>query len=339
MENFRIRKLLVFYYLEDNTIMISEPKEMNSGTPQGVFLKRQMVLKQDGTGLPLAPTDFVVGLDCGIYGRTIRIYDCDQFTREFFENMGYLKQRDSKSPEDNFTKNLKHAPLKKDTEMKDFLEKSLGGGKVASQKQFLDNDRKVLRFFTKCDDMPYVIHYYLADDTVEIREVHHANDGRGSFAQLLKRQKLPKSFAANYLARTSLETTTSPAMKFSLEVSSMHSEGSSESKEWMISLRTIKGEVLEYFDLGGVEFPRPRDPKPMQIPPHNGFGDEVDSLGYVYKLLPDKPKRDFFKYVDNDKKVLRFTARFNTRVPEDLDRRFIIAFFLSDDTISIFEPA
>mmetsp|Transcript_21374 Transcript_21374/g.20520 ORF Transcript_21374/g.20520 Transcript_21374/m.20520 type:complete len:89 (-) Transcript_21374:1002-1268(-) len=88
MENFRIRKLLVFYYLEDNTIMISEPKEMNSGTPQGVFLKRQMVLKQDGTGLPLAPTDFVVGLDCGIYGRTIRIYDCDQFTREFFENMG-----------------------------------------------------------------------------------------------------------------------------------------------------------------------------------------------------------------------------------------------------------
>jgi len=28
--------------------------------------------------------------------------------------------------------------------------------------------------------------------------------------------------------------------------------------------------------------------------------------------------------VDNDKKVLRYTARFNTRVPEDVDRRFII---------------
>jgi len=37
--------------------------------------------------------------------------------------------------------------------------------------------------------------------------------------------------------------------------------------------------------------------------------------------------------------VLRFTARFNTRIPEDVDRRFIISFFLSDDTISIFEPA
>jgi hypothetical protein len=35
---------------------------------------------------------------------------------------------------------------------------------------------------------------------------------------------------------------------------------------------------------------------------------------------------------------LRYTAKFNTRVPEDVDRRFIISFFLADDTISIFEP-
>ena len=37
----------------------------------------------------------------------------------------------------------------------------------------------------------------MADDTVEIREVHHANDGRDSFALLLKRQKLPQSFNVN----------------------------------------------------------------------------------------------------------------------------------------------
>jgi hypothetical protein len=52
--------------------------------------------------------------------------------------------------------------------MKEFLEKKLGGGRVASQKQFLDNDRKVLRFYTKAEDYPYIINYYLADDTVEI---------------------------------------------------------------------------------------------------------------------------------------------------------------------------
>jgi len=71
------------------------------------------------------------------------------------------------------------------------MEKALGGGKVPSQKQFLDNDRKVLRFFCDSEDLPYVVHYYLADDTIEIREVHHPNDGRDSFALLLRRQKLP----------------------------------------------------------------------------------------------------------------------------------------------------
>jgi len=35
------------------------------------------------------------------------------------------------------------------------------------------------------------------------------------------------------------------------------------------------------------------------IPPYNGFGDENDSLGYVYRLIPKPPKKDFFKWVDN----------------------------------------
>ena len=64
--------------------MITEPKQVNSGTPQGAFLKRQTVIKQDGSKQPFEPTDFRVGLDIGICGRSIRIYDCDEYTREFF---------------------------------------------------------------------------------------------------------------------------------------------------------------------------------------------------------------------------------------------------------------
>ena len=67
------------------------------------------------------------------------------------------------------------------------MEKSLGGGRVPSQKQFLDNDRKVLRFFCVSEDLPFVVNYFLADDTIEIREVHHPNDGRDSFPVLLRR--------------------------------------------------------------------------------------------------------------------------------------------------------
>jgi len=71
--------------------------------------------------------------------------------------------------------------------MMNFLEHSLGGGKVPSQKQFLDNDRKVLRFNVHCEGHPYIVHYYLADDTIDIREVHFPNNGKDNFPLLLKR--------------------------------------------------------------------------------------------------------------------------------------------------------
>lgn len=44
-------------------------------------------------------------------------------------------------PDDSFAQSQIPQPLKKDKELMEFLEKKLGGGKVASQKQFLDFDR------------------------------------------------------------------------------------------------------------------------------------------------------------------------------------------------------
>ena len=85
LENYRIRKLTIYYFLEDRSILITEPKEVNSGTMQGAFLKRQMVLKQDGSQMPFEPTDFRVGLDIGLCGRSIRVYDADDYTRGFFK--------------------------------------------------------------------------------------------------------------------------------------------------------------------------------------------------------------------------------------------------------------
>lgn len=39
---------------------------------------------------------------------------------------------------------------------------------------------------------PYVLHYFLVDDSIEIREVHKPNDGHDPFPVLLRRQRLPK---------------------------------------------------------------------------------------------------------------------------------------------------
>jgi hypothetical protein len=193
-ENYKIRKLIILYHLEDHSIMISEPRQVNSGTPQGVFLKRQMVLKQDGSGLPMLPNDFRIGLDVGILGRSVRIYDCDQYTREFFETQGIYQGEPQSVPIDSYAEKQIPKPILRDPSLKEYMEKSLGGGRVKCQKQFLDNDRRVLRFFARFDDLPFIIHYFLADDTVEIREVHHPNDGRDNFALLMKRQRLPVDF-------------------------------------------------------------------------------------------------------------------------------------------------
>lgn len=183
-------------------------------------------------------------------------------------------------------------------------------------------------------------HYFLADDTVEIREVHFANDGRDSFSVYLRRQKLPETFAVNQ-----------PGQQFIgdryLTCDEIDFEKDLVAYGRVFKIKGVDKFTQDFFlenyrkhmPLSDIEQPRPRNPVVVQVPPHNGFGDEVDSLGYVYDLIPKKPKIDFFKYVDNDKKILRYTARFNTKVPEDVDRKFIISFYLADDTISIFEPA
>merc|ERR1719446_1891570 len=39
-ETYRARKVVILYYVTDHTLEIIEPKQMNSGIPQGCFLKR-----------------------------------------------------------------------------------------------------------------------------------------------------------------------------------------------------------------------------------------------------------------------------------------------------------
>jgi intein/homing endonuclease len=98
------------------------------------------------------------------------------YTREYFNGIGIEQGSKLDVPVDCFhnTSRIKENPVK-DNSMKDYLEHRLGGGRVAPQKQFLENDRKVLKFNAKYDSLKYIIHYFLADDTVEVREMHSNN--------------------------------------------------------------------------------------------------------------------------------------------------------------------
>lgn len=79
IETNRIRRCVLFFYLEDDSIHIAEPRIQNSGIPQGVFIKRHRVAKPDGTFYSI--NDLRVGADLPIYGRCFHLVDCDDFTR------------------------------------------------------------------------------------------------------------------------------------------------------------------------------------------------------------------------------------------------------------------
>merc|ERR1712196_171561 len=78
-------------------------------------------------------------------------------------------------------------------------------------------------------------------------------------------------------------------------------------------------------------------PKPP-TPPYTGYGSLDNSMSSVLHLIPKVPRRDFHKLYNNDGKILRFTAKFASLKAEDVDRRFVLNFYLFDDTLAIHEP-
>lgn len=203
-ENSRNRKVKVLFYLEDNSVSINEEKFENSGIPQGKFLKREKYVQENGKFL--TAYDFRLGQAITLYGRSIYLYNCDDYTREFYEKAGQPQGPAEPYQDDQWTSTVtnKWVP-KKDAQMKEYLEKKLGGGKVNSEKQFLENDRKVLKFFARFEGAPFIVHYFLADDTIEVREVSLPNSGKDPFPVTFRRQKLAKNFALNQPGQTYAE--------------------------------------------------------------------------------------------------------------------------------------
>ncbi|XP_065771772.1 EF-hand domain-containing family member C2 isoform X3 [Muntiacus reevesi] len=80
-----------------------------------------------------------------------------------------------------------------------------------------------------------------------------------------------------------------------------------------------------------------------KFPPYTGFGSEEDSLRSCIGLMPTPHQRNFKKFMEFDSygnisNTLRFFAKLITHKCADVERMFVISYFLSDDTISVFEP-
>lgn len=165
----------------------------NAGIPQGTVIKRHKIPKpapHDDEYYTVE--DLNVGNEIVLYSRHFKLTDCDQFTANFLKKMGVDIGQPLQIPDDPYMNHRKALdesmqPLRP-YEKKDTL------------KQFLDHDRHVLRF--DClwndtgamfgDNRDMVLHYFLADDTIEIREKIPPNSGRDATSVFLRRGKLPK---------------------------------------------------------------------------------------------------------------------------------------------------
>eukprot|EP00658_Telonema_sp_P-2_P067163 TRINITY_DN560_c0_g1_i2.p1 TRINITY_DN560_c0_g1~~TRINITY_DN560_c0_g1_i2.p1 ORF type:complete len:575 (+),score=183.58 TRINITY_DN560_c0_g1_i2:98-1822(+) len=358
LENFRVRKVTLLYYLEDNTIQVNEPEQRNSGIMQGgklAFLRRHAIPKGGGEFFSVA--DFSLGSDVTFYGRTFRVVDCDEFTATFLQQNGFEIGTPEEYPYNPFDvhytatkereKMTRGASSVKTDELIHWTEAMLGRPTNLIQEdklsQFLEYDRKVLRWFARDEELNpklygmvlhYTIHYYLSDDTIEVVEKRAPNSGRDPWSRLLARQKLPIDYtkpgrrefysAADFKIGDCINVYGRRLLLCDCD------EFTTAFMEFNFGLKKTDPIRIEMND--GV------DPPKSQLPHYSGFGSEEDSLGSFYHLVPKKPKENWAKFLQNDKKNLRFLAMLETGHPEDGNRLFIVTYELSNDAINVYEP-
>ncbi|XP_073214994.1 EF-hand domain-containing family member C2 isoform X3 [Lepidochelys kempii] len=192
-ELYRIRHCKIYFYLEDDTIQVVEPQVKNSGIPQGTIVRRHRI--------PLPPPNedqfytvdyFNINTEVIFYAQRYKIVDCDQFTKNFLRKLGVRLNPPAYHPEDPYTRARQ--------KIADSMKPLRPYERFDTLRQFLEYDGHVLRFYCMWDDTEsmfgdpreLILHYFLADDTIEIKEVIPVNSGRDAVPLFLNRKKLPK---------------------------------------------------------------------------------------------------------------------------------------------------
>ena len=403
----RVRHVSIIFYCNDNTLEILEPKRENSGLAQGPFLKRHKVPKGKTSvggasgGSPrkrgyVALADLFVGAQVDVYGRTMHIVDANGPTREALARMGRPQADAIAFPADNYEDRVQAQREAgrggmpgvnygtKVTEIKKYCESV--AGRFYSDKplgSFLENDRKVLRFYCMWDDTGrefgsrhrYIVHFFLTDDTAEVREQYGANSGTDPWPMLVKRGKLPKNFVnamadgplSQPLARAGspnqLEDAAAAAGSAPPTLASPTKTARGVGEYYTASDIRIGGTIgvwgrpllvtgcdeatKRYYmatfgrseaDMATITVEEPaKIVRKRPIPPPTGYGSESDSLQSFYRLVPKQPKKDLEKMQRLAQKVLRYGARLDTVRPEDAGRKFTISYVLAVDEVSVFE--
>eukprot|EP00397_Hematodinium_sp_SG-2012_P007020 GEMP01007060.1.p1 GENE.GEMP01007060.1~~GEMP01007060.1.p1 ORF type:complete len:604 (+),score=116.03 GEMP01007060.1:114-1925(+) len=338
-ENSRLRQCTLMYFMEDGTLKVREPKLANSGLPHGVLVKRHRVPHPDGGFFE--PRHFKLGTSVVIYCRAFQLVDCDSFTRWYFTTSKIDLGTANKMPEDAFVRKKRDEELQKLENIplaviksKEYTELCYGASrKNAKLKQYMENDRKVLRFYASWDDPTFygarnffIVHYFLADDTLEVRQQQELNQYSVPCPVFSSRKLVPK-------ARSEMMAT--PGMDESV-------------LNWITPKDLILGTALpvcgrELFLYDCDDFTKDfykkwLDVNQISIP---GYNDELKPQKWRnQEEVPECPKRDVLddlweEHLESGDQAMRFEATNTHR--QDADRRFIVMFYLTNSTMAVFE--
>ncbi|KAJ3214155.1 EF-hand domain-containing member C2 [Dinochytrium kinnereticum] len=336
-EQYRVRKVNIYFYLEDDTIHVSEPKTPNSGIPQGTLIRRHRIPKsENGSGQHYIVKDLNVDKEVTFYSRTFKIVGCDDFTREFLAHLRISVPKNDTFPQDPYEAHR--------NEMLARMKPTRPSQPKSSLKKFLENDRRVLRFYCVWDDTNsvfgdvrhMVVHYYLSDDTIEIRESIPANSGRETNTLFLRRCRLPKHKSRAFYGQSS-ENPDDYFSERDLTIGSvLHLYGRPfvicDCDEFTKDYYREKY-GLEDFDPVRIE---DYEEEPLEEPPIPASSQAPTAQ----PLIPSNaaPKKDFKKLMMYDGVCLRYSGVLKSLKQVDRDRKFVISLYLADDTISVFEP-
>lgn len=356
IEEKRIHSCEVYFYVEDGTMGIIQTKQENSGIFQGQFLRRGRVSKPDSSCF-YEIGDLKIGSELLIYNRIFRIVSCNKSTRDYVMECHGWDEDDVKTlplPRDQFAESNKAKMdresgvpgvdrKRKTNDLKQVMESILGKASSMSDRgMFLECGTDALCFHVLWDDRErlygdiqyFRLVYYLADNTVEIMRANAAkSDGMDSFNKLLKRSKLPKN---GQVSDTDCYTWNDLAIGQTVNVfgrTMLIAGCDSFTRQYYLSKGTTLQEDMP------LQITEKKFEVKRVIPPYNGFGTEEDSLrSCTGGLNPPPPKKDLSKMRDKTGVVLRFNAQLISDKSDDIARRFVVSFFMEDNTIAIREP-
>ncbi|KAM6151499.1 EF-hand domain-containing family member C2 [Rhynchocyon petersi] len=373
-EDYRIRRYKIYFYLEDDTIQVNEPELKNSGLPQGTSIQRHRIcLPPPDEDKFYNVYHFNINIDIVFYGQTFKIYDCDTFTKNFLKKIGVKVNPPGKCPEDPYMKARKEMadrlqplrPYEYDNTRKQFLEHDR-----QVLRFFCLWDDTVSQYGERKE---LILYYFLSDDTIEIKELTPPISRRGPISLFLQRRKLPKDVPPGIYQPGQItdQAVLNIYGGFSVKrvrgyLLDRYKLGKVDQEFYKDSDLTIGttinvwgrkvllcdcDEFTKYYykkkygieNFTAIPCKLPPPPKiEKKFPPYTGFGSEEDSLRSCIGLMPTPHRWNFKKFTENNSYdhisyILRFFAKLTIRGHGDSDRMFVISYFLSDNTMSVFE--